>query len=145
MSERMANRLRPLRGAAGIAVTWGSLWAAIGVVLALAIGFLRPEEIDPGEGPVNVAPILGLVGFLSGLGFSALLYMGEKRRTIRELSLGRVALWGALGAAAIPALMGAPIGEGWWTGTLGGLFAAGSVALARRAPLRGGKQAALLK
>ena len=141
----MDNGLRRLRGAAGIAVTWGSLWAAIGVVLTLAIGVLRPEEIDPGEGPGKVAAVLGLVGFLSGLGFAAILYMGEKRRTIRELSLGRVALWGAVSAAAIPGLIGAPVSEGWITGTLGAIFAAGSVAVARRATLRGRKQTALLK
>jgi hypothetical protein len=141
----MGNFLRRLRGAVGIAVTWGALWAAIGVVLTLAIGVLRPEEIDPGEGPGKVAAVLGLVGFLSGLGFAGLLYVGEKRRTIRELSLGRVALWGALGAAAIPALMGAPVGEGWITGILGGVFAVASVAVARRAALRGRKQPALLK
>ena len=140
MKERVGNVLRRLRGAAGIALTWGSLWAAIGVVLALAIGVLRPEEIDPGEGPGKVAAVLGLAGFLSGIGFAALLSVGEKRRTIRELSLRRVALWGALGGAAIPALIGAPVGEGWVTATLGGLVAAGSVAVARRAALRGRKQ-----
>lgn len=131
--------LRRLRGAMGIAVTWGSLWAAIGAVVAIAIGVVRPEEIDPGEGPGNVAAVFGLVGFLSGLGFAALLHMREKRRTIPELSLSRVALWGAVGGAAIPALIGAPVGEGWITGTLGALFAAGSVAVARRAALAAGR------
>lgn len=132
----MTNVVRRLRGAFGIAVTWGALWAVIGVALTLAVRVVRPEEIDPGEGPGKVAAVLGLVGFLSGLGFAGLLLLGERRRTIRELPLGRVALWGFLGAAAIPLLTGADVGEGWITGSLGGIFAATSLAVARRAALR---------
>ena len=132
----MANLVRRLRGAVGIALTWGGAWAVIGVALALGIGILRPGEIDPGEGPVKVAAVLGLAGFLSGLGFAGLLAFGERRRTIRDLSLARVALWGFLGAAAIPALTGADIGEGWITGTLGAIFATASLAVARRGALQ---------
>ena len=61
---------RRLRGALVIAVTWGGLWAAIGVALTLFLGIVRPAEIDPGEGPGKVVAVLGLVGFLSGLGFA---------------------------------------------------------------------------
>src|SRR5918999_1450447 len=52
--ETMSNFWRRLRGDVGIPVTWGALWAAIGVVLTLAVGILWPEEIDPGEGPGKV-------------------------------------------------------------------------------------------
>lgn len=141
----MGNLIRRVRGAVGIGMTWGALWAAISVALTLALGVFRPEEIDPGEGPGRVAAIFGLVGFLCGLGFAGLLYLNEKRRTVGELSLGRVALWGVLGGAAIPTLIGAPVGEGWITGALGGLFAAASVAVARRATLGRSRRAALLK
>lgn len=85
------------------------------------------------------------VGFLSGLGFAGLFAFGEKRRTIHELSLGRAALWGFPGAAAVPALTGADVGEGWITGTLGALFAATSLAIARRAVLPTTKQSARQK
>ena len=136
---------RRLRGALVIAVTWGGLWAAIGVALTLIVGSVRPAEIDPGEGPGNVATVLGLVGFLSGLAFAGLLSLGENRRTIRELSMGRVALWGFLGAAAIPALTGAAVGEGWITGSLGAIFATASLAGARRGALRGTDHSALSK
>ena len=85
----MTNVVRRLRGAFGIAITWGALWAAIGVALTLAVRVVRPEEIDPGEGPGKVAAVLGLVGFLSGLGFAGLLLSGERPWTIRELSRTR--------------------------------------------------------
>ena len=132
----MSNLIRRLRGAVAIASLWGALFAAIAAVLAFVIGVVSPEQIDAGEGAARVALIFGLAGFLSGLGFAGLLYWSEQGRGIQELSLGRVALWGALGAAAVPALLGADAGEGWITGTLGGLFAAGSVAIARRGALR---------
>ena len=141
----MGNFIRRLRGAMGIALTWGILWAAFGALLTLVVMVLSPEQVDAGEGPAKVATVLGLVGFLSGLGFAGLLHLGEKRRSIRELSLGRVALWGALGAAAIPALVGANAGEGWFSGLLGGVFAAASVAVARRSAIREGEQHELLK
>lgn len=68
----------------------GVLWVAFGLVLGLIVGVLRPDNIGPGEGPAKALPILGLVGFLSGLGFAGLLSLAERRRTIHELSLGRV-------------------------------------------------------
>jgi len=41
-----------------------------------------------------------------------------------------------LGSAAIPALLGAPAGDGWLTGILGATFASASVAIARRGSTR---------
>lgn len=141
----MAELVRRLRGALGIGVTWGVLWAAIGVVLALTIGVVDPEDIDPGEGPARVAAIFGLVGFLSGLGFAGLLSLAERRRTIAQLSLGRVALWGVLGGAAIPLLMGTDGSMGWVTGPMGAIFATASVAAARRRALREANPPGLLE
>ena len=134
--DGMTSFTRRLRGAVGIGLTWAGMWAAFAVVLMVAVGIARPGEIQAGEGAARVAAILGGVGFLSGLGFAALLFVRERRRTIHELSLGRVALWGFLGAAAIPALMGADVGEGWVAGTLGAISAACTLAAARRGALR---------
>jgi len=123
---------RWLRGAVSIGLTWAGLWVLIGIVIFAVIRIVHPEDIGPGEGLGTALPILGLVGFLSGLGFAGLFSLGERRRTLRQLSLGRVALWGLLGSAAIPLFMGTDGSMGWVTGLLGATFAAGSVALARR-------------
>ena len=141
----MTQLIRRLRGALGIGVTWGVLWAAIGLVLGVTVGVVRPEVIGPGEGPGKVAAVLGFVGFLSGLGFAGLFSLAERRRTIQELSLGRVALWGLLGAAAIPLLTGADASVGFITGPMGAVFAATFVATARRGALRGAKPVDLLE
>ena len=140
----MGDLVRRLRGALGIGVTWGVLWAVIGLVLGVIVGIVSPDQVEPGEGPRKVAAVLGLVGFLSGLGFAGLVFLAERRRTIHELSLGRVALWGVLGAASIPMLTGADPSMGLITGSLGALFATASVATARRGALRGAEQVRLL-
>jgi hypothetical protein len=128
----MKKLLRWLRGAFGIGVTWAVLWIVIGALLFLVIRIFRPESIGFGEGPAKALAILALVGLLSGLGFAGFLSVAERRRTLRELSLVRVGLWGLLGSAAIPLLMGTDGSMGWLTGALGAVFATGSVALARR-------------
>ena len=128
----MSDALYRLRGALVLGTIWGALFAIVGIVLALVIGVVLPQEIDAGEGPLSAGLVLGVAGFLSGMGFSALLSWSERGRRLHDLSLGRVALYGALGAAAIPSLLGADPGEGWITGAVGGILAAGSVALARR-------------
>src|SRR4029450_5601058 len=131
----MTKLLRRIRGALGLGVNWGVLWAAIGALTVALISVFRPGDIDVGEGPAKAAAIFALVGFLSGLGFAGLLSGAERRRTLGDLSLGRVVLWGFLGAAAIPFLLGTD-GSMWpITGALGALFAAGSVASARRGAL----------
>lgn len=128
--------LRRLRGALGIGVTWAGLWTAVGLGLAGVLRILRPADFDPGEGLGVILPVLALVGFLSGLGFALLLSLSERKRTLGELSLPRVALWGLLGSAAIPLLLGTDGTMGVLTGLLGAVFASGTVAVARRQELR---------
>lgn len=126
-------------------MTWGVLWAAIGLALGFIVGIVAPDQVDPGEGPGQVAAVLGFVGFLSGVGFAGLVTLAERRRTIHELSLGRVALWGLLGSAAIPLLTGADASMGLITGSLGALFATASVRAARRGALPGTEPVELLE
>lgn len=128
----MTRLARWLRGALGIGLTWAGLWVIVGLLLWTVIRVFRPDDIDRGEGLSVVLPIFGIVGLLSGLGFAALLSLAERRRQLGELSLGRVAVWGLLGSAAIPLLLGAEPGEGWLTGVVGATFATASVAIARR-------------
>ena len=128
----MTRFTRWLRGALSVGVTWAGLWVIIGAGVMTIIYLVDPADIEPGEGPAKALPILAAVGLLSGIGFATLLSLGEGRRPLRELSIIRVALWGALGSAAIPFVMGADGSMGWLTGSLGAIFAAGSLALARR-------------
>lgn len=99
---------------------------------------------------------MGAYGIVSGVGFGSLLSLNEGRRTLRDLSLRRVALWGVLGSALVPLGFGAlgffeagttlfdVLGAVGVTATLGGTFASGSVAMARRAELAARDEATLL-
>lgn len=136
---------RRIRGALGIGVTWGALWVVIGLVVFTAFAIFDPEDIDPGEGLARVLPIFGLVGFLSGLGFAVWLSLAERRRTLHQLPLWRVGLWGLLGGVAIPLLMGTDGSMGWITGPMGAAFAAASVGAARRKALPGTEPTGLLE
>ncbi len=144
----MKKLLRRLRGLLGVGVTWGILWGGIGAGIGLLVGAISPE-VWMWTNPILEYGIgIGLYGFVSGIGFGTLLSLGEGRRTILDLSLGRVAAWGVLGAVAVPlffGMMGAfAVGTSvvdileavLLTGVLGGTFAPGSVAIARRAELR---------
>ncbi len=83
---------------------------------------------------------MGVYGAVSGVGFGVL------------FSLKRVALWGLLGSAAVPAVfamlgwlsVGTPIVDivqaMLVTGFLSGAFAPGTVGIARRAELKAGEQ-----
>jgi membrane associated rhomboid family serine protease len=128
----MSKAPRGIRGALGIGLTWGLLWILVGALLGLWVWIVDPTDIGPGEGPGRALPILGLVGLLSGFGFALILSTTERRRSLQRLSLWRVALWGCLGSAAIPLLMGADGSMGWLTGALGAVFATTSVTIARR-------------
>ena len=136
----MTGLVRWLRGALVVGVAWGVMWVAIGLVLSVVIGVVRPYDSGPGEGPSKALPILRLVGFLSGLGFASLFSLAERRTRLDELSLPRVALWGLLGSAGIPLLMGTDGSMGWITGPIGAIFAMASVAIARRGARRESEQ-----
>lgn len=136
--------LRKLRGVIGTGLAWGTAWAAIMAVAGVVIGVLRPEEIDPGEGPIRVGAVMGMVGFVSGAVFGTLLSFAERRKTILDLSPGRAALWGILASAAFPLLTGRADAV-FVLCPLGAVCAAASVAIARRAELRNPTQPKLLK
>jgi hypothetical protein len=124
--------LRRLRGLVGTGLTWAVGWAAIAMAIGLVVGWLDPDSIDPGEGPLRIGSILGLVGFVSGVGFGLVLAVAERRRQLADLSVIRAALWGALGAAALPLLTSMENSTLLNVCPLGALFGAASVALARR-------------
>ena len=137
-------------------ITWGALWGVIGAGVGLVIGVISPGVWTYANPILEWAVGMGLYGLVSGMGFGGLLSLGEGRKTILDLSLPRVAFWGVLGSAVVPLFFGAigafAPGTTWvdiaqaigLTGILGGTFAPGSVALARRAALAEPEEPTLL-
>ncbi len=152
----MKKLFRTLRGLTGVGLTWGAFWGVVGAGIGAAIGFLSPDAWIWGNPIAEWAMGIGAYGFVSGVGFGGLISLGEGARTLRELSLKRVALWGALGSVAVPLVFGALgmfgagttlldiMGAMLVTGGLGALSAPASVAAAQRAELGPGEEAGLL-
>ena len=96
--------LRRLRGVAGTALTWAAGWSVVGGVLHGVFslfgwnGFLVPSF---GVEVLTHA----MMGFVAGTMFSAGLLISERRRSLRELSLSRSAVWGALAGLVGPVLL----------------------------------------
>ncbi len=128
----MSKILRSLRGLLGIGLTWGIVWAAVMIAVGMITEVVDPDSIDPGEEPIVLGAMVGLVGFISGLVFDGLLSIAERQKTISDLSLSRVAMWGILVSAAFPLLAGKDIRMMLFLGPLGAVSALASVALARR-------------
>ena len=128
--------LRWCRGVLGISVLWSAAWATIFAAIVIVVGVVDPDSIDAGEGPLNVAPIGAIFGLVSGAVFAAVLSLADRRRTLGNLSLARVALWGFLGTSAFPLLTPLPNSLALVFGPVGATLAAGLVAIARRGELR---------
>ena len=86
-----------------MALTWAVIWAPFGPVLGLIL--------DP-DGTMDEPWIAvgALPGFFCGLVFSVVLAVAERRRGLEELSLARVAAWGAAGGLALMVLNTAALG-----------------------------------
>ncbi|MGD2120960.1 MAG: hypothetical protein PVJ76_04410 [Gemmatimonadota bacterium] len=145
----MKRWIRRIRGAAGL----GLVWAAAGFLAGMGIELVHNLWPNPLGSAVDIWPAaLAYPGFLGGLAFSTVLGIAGRRRRFDELSLPRVAAWGAVGGLAvslIPAAMTtldlATPNVPLWQITLalagpfslGGAIAAyGSLALARVAEVR---------
>jgi hypothetical protein len=127
--------LRKCRGALGLSVLSAATWAIIFAAISVVVGILDPGDIDAGEGPLHVAPIGAVFGFVSGVVFSLLLALGESRNAVRDLSIKRAALWGMLGTAAYPLLTPVDDIAVLIFGPVGAALAAATVAVAKRAEL----------
>lgn len=150
----LSGLLRRLRGLTGVGLTWGTLWGTIGAGIGFVLGTLDPFLWQISNPIIDWAVGMAAYGFVSGVGFGTLLSLGEGSKRLRELSLKRVALWGILGSAAVPLLFlpffeaGTSIldilGAMGVTAMLGGSFAPGAIAIARRAELAAGEDTELL-
>lgn len=136
----MGAFFRKLRGIIGTGITWAVGWSVGWVAIGASIGL-------PFGNLVGTAVSGALIGFIAGGSFAVILSIAERRRTLDQLSLMRVALWGFLGGVALPVLLSPRLfGAGLpfrialtsfliptgVSGLLGAGFASGSVALARR-------------
>lgn len=140
----MRTALRRIRGLLGIGLTWGVAWGALGALATMVIGYFRPGNVGPGEGPLVAATVLGIAGFVSGVLFGGFVAATGRRKTLLELSLGKMAIWGAVAASVIPLVTIADDRMVYIPAPLGAFLASGSLALARRAELGRGEERKLL-
>src|SRR5919204_531474 len=131
----MRKWLRRIRGAIGMGVTWAAAWSAVGFVPRWVFGIYSDLPF----------PLLfGGLGFIAGVTFSGLLVLTEGRRRFDQMSLPRVAGWGAMGGLLLSALFVRGASLGWGevlalapTFALAcAVCASGSLAVARRAVRR---------
>lgn len=99
--------LRRIRAALTMGFTWALVWAPVGVLVGLAV--------DPDGRLDEPWPLIfAYPGFIGGVLFSIILAHRARRRTVAELSLPRVTIWGGLAGLAVgtvPFLIGTPTGR----------------------------------
>jgi len=132
----MKRILRKIRGIIGNGLTWAAAWIGLGAGLGALAGF-------PLGSLFRLALSNSVGGFIAGASFALILSVAERKRTLEDLSLKRVALWGAIGGlvvTCIPLAFGAPLaflmGPLVINGGIGAALASGSVAMAKRADRR---------
>ncbi|MDP1892437.1 MAG: hypothetical protein Q8K55_16235 [Gemmatimonadaceae bacterium] len=90
--------MRRIRGAIGMGLTWAVGWAIMGIgigVASLALPFLPWHLVfEIFDAPL---PAMAVPGFFGGIFYSIVLGIAGRRRRFDELSLPRVATWGAIG------------------------------------------------
>lgn len=141
----MTRILRRLRGIIVTGLIWSFAWSIAGSVLSvLMLGpYIRDTQFVLGILPTALL-FYSLVGMWTGVAFASVLSFGDRRRTFAELTMPRVATWGALGGVSypltsllltmslggiVPSDLGAALGI---TALLGAGSAAAMLALARR-------------
>ena len=159
----LENRSRLLRAVMRNAVTWGAAWAAAGGALVSAVVLFGPnpaiESLAERIGLSLVTGAMwgvrfGLIGAVIGAAFAAVIRVGYRGRRLADISPVKFGLLGAVvGGLGVPLFlqtMNVLSGDGpiaWglvgddaiWATLFGGVGAAGSILLARRAerlPLR---------
>jgi hypothetical protein len=142
--------LRILRGVLGTALLWAVVWLPVGAAFGLLLNAGQRGNVIP-PSVLWMVTMGGAWGGVSGVIFAGLLALAERRHTIADLSLIRVAAWGAVGCASLPVLLAlhylpredllALRADAMFLGIvlvvsalLGAACAAGTLTLARRAP-----------
>lgn len=98
--------LRFVRGVMTTALAWAAGWAVAGTAMAVVMSLLGPGGVNAAASLASGAGVLaaffGVIGAFTGTIFAIIFALGERRRSIAELSSTRMALWGALGGASYP-------------------------------------------
>lgn len=93
----MKKWLTRIRAAVVMGLTWAVVWAAVAVLVGMIV--------DPDESMDEMWVAIGAYpGFLGGVVFSAVLAVAARRHDLDELSLSRVAAWGALAGLLVGVL-----------------------------------------
>ena len=128
---KMKRFLKRIRGIIGTGVTWALAWVGLGAVVGALVGY-------PVSFLFRIALSNSVSGFIAGSAFAAILAVAERKHTLADLSLKRVAIWGAIGGGLlsfIPMAYGVPLayllGPLVINGGIGAGMAAGSVAFPR--------------
>jgi hypothetical protein len=131
----MGKWLRRIRGAIGMGFLWAAAWSAAGSVPRWVFGF---------NTDVPFPLVFGVLGFIGGVIFSALLMLTEGRRGFDQMTLPRFAAWGAVGGFLLSAIFTRAASLGLTDALViaptfavaCAISASGSLALARRAERR---------
>ncbi len=91
----MGKTLQRIRGAIGMGLTWGAAWGLAGSVPRWVFGF---------NTDVPFPLVFGVLGFIAGVIFFAVLALTEGRRSLDQMSFPRFAVWGATGGLLLSAL-----------------------------------------
>ena len=129
----MKGLLKRVRGILKTGAIWAGAWIGLGMGIGALVGidlrFFLPMALNS-----------AVAGFIAGASFAVILSVAERHRTLEDLSLRRVAMWGAGGGlllSFIPLAFGMPLplllGPLLINSGIGAGLAAGSVVLARRA------------
>jgi hypothetical protein len=143
-----------IRGVLGISIVWAVAWLPLAVGLGLYRYWsdapyrnLLPNKLEGFLAHMANAVGLGmLAGAVSGAIFAVILALAERNRTLSNLSIRRLAIWGGIGASLLPAtflsLEAFVFTHGnWWSGAtivlgiaaaLGAASAAATLKLANR-------------
>jgi hypothetical protein len=97
--KAMKKWLARINCGVGIGVTWAVGWALVGALIQVTNNPLPGLGLNSFVAAFDAPPgmlTLAIPGFLSGVFFSAVVGITERRRRFGELSLPRLAAWGQL-------------------------------------------------